>query len=573
MPGAGALTVESTPTEQLAGVDRVTSSAQRVDPWLVGILALSALLDVWHLNWGLPNGNASWAADAIGPVTALSVARHNFGSWNSGWFYFKYPPGWPLVMVAGFVPYLAYLYVTGAWRHPTAEYPYGFADPERALFVLAMIGRGLSVAFSLGTVALAYAIGRRLFGRAAARWSAFWVATAYPIVYYAHTTNLESGYVFWLVLALYCAIVASASAHRLPWLGLGAAGAMAMSTKEQGFAFLLPLPFLAIAGRLRTSEARPFRWGMALLWMAVGGGATLLIADDVLFNPLGFAARIAYLLGHPLTPIEARLAPVQFAFWKGAMESVYLGQLWDGLSSSLGLPLLVLAAVGAVGLRRRARAAMWLLVPIVALYYLSLRGLELITLRYALPIVVVACVLAGAAAADAGMWAPRAAGRWVVSAVLVGLAGLTLARAVELDRLLVNDPRYAAEAWLAAHAPPGTKIEIYQKPAFLPRFRDGVTAAFVPLPERTRDGVAARQPDVIITSSASHKSITHRWTADWRTTGTLLTPAPAAVDMLGALDKSELPYQVAAVFRQQPLTLRNRITSVSPEITIYVRNQ
>src|SRR5262245_36752389 len=173
--------------------------ARRVDPWLLAILVLALVLDSWHLGWGLPNGNSSWAADAIGPVTALGVARHN-ASWNSGWFYFKYPPAWPFLMVAASAPYLAWLYASGAWRHPSADYPYGFSDPEQTLFVLAMIARCLNVAFAVGTAAVAYGIGDRLFGRSAARWSAFLVATAYPVVYYAHTSNLDIGYCFWLIL-------------------------------------------------------------------------------------------------------------------------------------------------------------------------------------------------------------------------------------------------------------------------------------------------------------------------------------------------------------------------------------
>jgi hypothetical protein len=556
-----------------ADPEPVTKPAGRFDPWLLAILALSAGLNGWQLTWGLPNGNASWAADAIGPVTALSVARHSFGAWNSGWFYFKYPPAWPLLMVAACTPYLVALYASGGWRHPSSEYPYGFADPERALFVLSVIGRLLSVVFCLGSVALAYAIGRRLIGRAAARWCAFWVATAYPFIFYAHTTNLECSYCFWLLLALYCAIAASESDRRLPWIGLGAAAAMAVSTKEQGFAFLLPLPCIALAIRIRQRGRRGAGWPAALLWMIVGGGATLLVAGNVLVNPLGFVRRLAYLLGHPLTPIEARLAPVSFALWKGAKEFVYLQQLWDGLSSSLGVPVLALAALGAITVWRRPRAALWLLLPSVAFYYLALRGLELITLRYLLPITALAAVLAGGCIADLWTWARHPLARRLVAAAAVALAALVLVRAVEVDWLLSTDSRYAAEAWLSAHAPPGARAEVYQKAAFLPRFGAGVSQAFIPLSERTRAGVLARQPDVIVISSASRKSITHRWATDWRATGELLTAAPPAVDMLNALDKGELPYHVAAVLRQQPRVLRNRITSLAPEITIYVRNQ
>jgi hypothetical protein len=544
----------------------------RVDLWLVGILVLSAALNTWQLSWGLPNGNQSWAADAIGPVTALGVARRTFGTWNSGWFYFKYPPAWPFLLVVASAPYLAFLYATGAWRHPRADYPYGFVDPERALFVLAMLGRLVNVAFGVGTTALAYGIGKRLFGRVAARWSAFLVATAYPIVYYAHTSNLDISYCFWLILALYCAIVASGSERRLPWAALGAAAAMALSTKEQGFAFLLPLPFMVLAAHARRSGSLRVCVQAPTLWMLAAGAVTLVVANNALINPLGFAGRIAYLLGHPLGHVQARLAPVEFSLWKGAKEWVYAQHLWDGISSSLGLVLLALAALGAAAVWRRPRAALWLLVPTVALYYLSLRGLELITLRYLLPVTVVAMLLIGALLADLWAGAVRAPTRGLVGALLGLVALLSLGRAVELDWLLGGDARYQAEAWMAAHLPAGAHVEVYQKMAFLPRFRGGLAAAFVPIDQRTRAALLERRPAAIVTSSASHKSITHTWAADWRETRNMLSPQPAAVDLLAGLEAGQLPYRVGAVFRQDPLLLRNRITSVAPEITIYVRN-
>ncbi len=544
-----------------------------MDYWLVGILTLGAMLNGWHLTWGLPNGNSSWAADAIGPLTAIGVARRTFGTWNSGWFYFKYPPAWPVIMVVASAPYLAYLYVTGAWRHPTMGFPYGFADPERTLFVVAMIGRVVNVGFGVGTAALAYGIGDRLFGRVAARWSAFLVATAYPIIYYAHTTNLDISYCFWLLLALYSAIVASRTERRRPWIVLGAAAALALSSKEQGFAFLLPLPFMGLAARARqTGSLRVVRQAPTL-WMLGAGSVTLLVANNALANPLGFAGRIAYLLGHPLGRVQARLAPVEFALWKGSKEWVYAQQVWDGLSSALGPLLLALAGLGVLTVWRRPRAALWLFVPTLALYALSLRGLEVITLRYLLPVIVVAMIVIAHLLADLWAYAERRRARWVAGVALAAVAALGLGRAVELDALLQADARYQAEAWMAAHLPPGTRAEVYQKRAYLPRFRGGVTADFVPLDQRTRGALLGRRPYAIVTSSASRRSITHAWTADWRETRALLTPQPAAVDFLAALEAGQLPYRIGAVFRQRPRLLRNRITSLAPEITIYVRSE
>jgi hypothetical protein len=541
-----------------------------VDPCLIGIVLLAIALDAWHLSWGLPNGNQSWAADAIGPVTALGVARRTFDGFNSGWFYFKYPPAWPFLMVGACAPYLALLYLSGGWSHPVAHYPYGFTDPERTLFVLFMIARLLALSFGVGLVILAYAIARRLYDRPTARWAAFLTATAYPIVYYAHTTNLDISYCFWLVLALYAAIVAATSTAWPAWATLGAAAALALATKEQGFAWLAPLPIMVWVARVRADGWRAL-WARPTWIMAAAGLATLLLANNALINPLGFAGRIAYLLGKPLTDTGARLAPVEFALWKGAKEWMYVEHMWNGLSSSLGLPLLGLAAVGAVVSWRRPRAALWLLVPSVALYYLSLRGLELITLRYLLPITLVAMLWVALALVALASLARGGAARVAVRVALVAVAALSLARAVELDHLLITDARYQAEAWMAANLPPGARAEVYQKAAFLPRFSGPVSGQFVPIAERTAAGLAERRPDAIVTSSASRKSITHIWAPDWRQTGTMLTPNPVATEYLSALESGALPYHLAAVFRQEPRLLTNRITSVAPEIRIYVR--
>jgi hypothetical protein len=183
----------------------------------------------------------------------------------------------------------------------------------------------------------------------------------------------------------------------------------------------------------------------------------------------------------------------------------------------------------------------------------------------------VALVLLGGLLGDVWAWSVRTPLRWGVGAVLAGLALFSVARAAELDALLVTDTRYQAEAWMADHLQRGTHVEVYQKPAYLPRFRDGVDGTLIPLPERTRAGVLQRRPDVVVTSSASRKSITHKWAADWRETGNMLTEDPAAAEYLGALESGQLPYRVATVFTQRPRLLRNRITSIGPEITIYVR--
>ncbi len=545
--------------------------SSRIDRWRIGILFVSLIVSSYHLNWGLPNGNRSWAADALGPATALGVVSRSFADWNSGWFYFKYPLGHPLLLAVTYVPYLGYLLVTGGWRAPTSTYPYGFADPERALFVLAMCGRMLSVLLAIGTVALTYAIGERLGGKQAGRLSAWFVATCYPVVYYAHTTNIDEAYLFWLILALYCALAAGQTDDWLPWGGLGLAAAMAVATKEQAFAFLLPLPFLVLLSRGRVHGGVRVCWSRPTLVMVGTAIAVAAVATNALFNPMGFVSRMAFVLGRPLQPVAVRLLPVEFAWFKGAKEWQYLSQLWDGVESAFGTLLALLVAAGAVAILRRPRAAGWLLVPVVAYYYLSLRGMELIALRYLLPLLVVAAVLAALLIEQLDARMPTKVARIAVRGVVLTLALLALARAIELDLLLETDARYQAEAWLEEHLPVGASGEVYQKPTYLPRFRKRWPVSLVPMEARTVHGIREREPDFIVLSSISRRSMFSVWNPDWRSTRTLLLREPEAARMIEAIENGSLGYRRAAVFAQRPRLIRSRITSLCPEISIYVR--
>lgn len=534
-------------------------------------LAVSAALGLYQIDWGLPVQEHAWAVDSLEPVTILAIAYNSFRRWNSGWFFFKYPLAYPLSVATGFAPYMGYLFLTGGWSHPSADYPYGFRDPEGTIFVLALLARGLNVVFTLGTVAAAYGIGRRLFGIKGGRIAGWLVATCYPVVYYAHTMNVDASYLCWLFLALYCGIVASRTERGGAWLALGVSAAMAVSTKEQAFGFLLPLPVLALTQRHGLRGALRACTSRHALWMAAGAVGTAAVVNNAFFNPKGVVARIAWLLGHPITTVDVPLKPVSFALFKGDLEVTYLSQLWDGLDSALGLPLATVAVAGAVAVWRSPRAAAWLLAPALAYYYLSMRGQQLITMRYAMPFILLLVLLAaGLLARLLEMNLGRSWSR-VAASLVVLLGGLSLARGVELTLLLRNDSRYQAERWLEAHLPAGARGEIYQKTTYLPRIQPPLEVDEIPIRERSVAGLEERRPDFIVLSSASWDSISHVWSPDWRTTQELLKPIPDAVRFLDALSSGELPYEVAARFRQESRLLRPSITSLCPEIIIYRR--
>jgi len=545
------------------------------DPIFFVIVGLTTLLYGYHLGWGLPNDNFSWAADALGPLSVLSIAQRSLGKINSGWFWYKYPFGYPALLLLVYAPYLGWLVITGQLRDPSRIYPYGFADPEAALYALGILGRCVSLLLIVGTMVVTYAIGRRLLDKTTARLAAWFIGTAYPMVYYAHTTNQDAAYVFWLTLAIW-ATIASAQEHdkRWPFVLLGIAAGMAMATKEQGFALLLVLPpllasvlyrvqadSLAVAMRLWRST-----WNRGTRSALLASVVTFAVASNAIINPQGVINRVLDLTGHPTKGMSSRLTPLKFSLFKGIDKEIwYVGQLGDAVESTFGWPLAIVGLAGlAYLLVRRRRAALFLLVPALAYYFISLRTHDLLMLRYALPLFP---ILALAAAAACTALLARA--RQVGFAVVALLCLLGLARAVELDLLLSGDSRYRAEAWMAAHVAAGSSIEIYQKPVYLPRF-PGYEVDRIGLEERTVAGVAERKPDLIVLSSASRKGITHYWNPDW-TSGGLMLERPAARELLDALEAGQLDYQLAAEISQQPWLLRLRITSLCPRIRIYQR--
>lgn len=548
---------------------------RRPDPGLSAVLAISAALGLFHLGWGLPNGNESWAADSMGPLTVLNVGRRQLVPLDSGWFWFKYPFGYPLVLLAAFAPYLGWLWLTGAFAAPTAVYPYGLADPEAALFHLALIARLVNVGFVLGSVAFTYAIGRRLLGRRVGLLAAWFVATAYPLVYYAHTSNQDPAYLFWLTMALWATVAATTSAARWPLWLLGFAAGMAMATKEQGFALLLGLAVVLVVHGARSNgggglAARVVRaaWNPGTRAGVVVALLTWCVAGNAFLNPSGFLNRLRDLSGNPVPGLSARVTPVRFALFKGFdKELAYVRDFVDVVSSTFGWPLFVVALAGLVYLAvRRRHAALCLLVPLALYAYVSLRTHHVLVLRYTLPLVPILALAAAALCVAAVRNRVPAA----VAATAL-LAALGLGRAVELNLLLRGDPRYAAEAWLAANLAPGAAVETWQKKVYMPRLQ-GFVATEVPLGERSVAGLLERRPEAVVLSSASRRTISHFWTKDWRVPGAgLLTEVPEASELLRALEAGELPYREVARFSREPWLLRVRITSVAPTIRVFQR--
>ena len=546
--------------------------------WCALILLLSLLVNMIGLQWGLPNDNQTWAADALQPLTPMSVGRHVlFGErWNSGWFYFKYPLGHPLLLLAAQAPYLAWLRATGQLGRPASTYPYGFKQPERALARLALTTRAVSALMGVGTVGLAYVIGTSLFGVSAGLVSALLVAGCYPLVFYAHTSNVDAPLLFWIALALAAALRSAERDSRAAALLAGGAMAMALLTKEQSIGALAAVPPVwLLQRRARQTTRRALQHAVAAL---AGFAAVTFVIGNVWWNPAGYVNRWRFLLGVLPAAIREKYAPYQFLVqvpqgFSLAHEWQHVGKVAGMITQALTPPVMVLSLAGlALALWRRPRSGVVLLVLGALYYLLSLRALELVPVRYTMP-VLFAFLLAGGAMGGVILdWigaAPSAGRRRALSAaVVLALLG-TLLPGVEVVHLLRRDPRYAAEAWLRANAGANARVEVYQPMTYLPRFTSEAQVTRVPVPERTIEAFQQRHPDLVVLSGGGRAGLTGRYAKDWRPGQPIFADSDQATQFFDALRGERLGYQRAAQFRTPTRWITPRINSVNPEITIF----
>jgi hypothetical protein len=571
-------------------------SHNRYDLFAVGSLLLISLpLNFIGLGWGLPNGNNTWAPDALDPMTPLAVVyRLLTEGWNSGWFYFKYPPGHPILLSFVYLPYLVWLWATGQLANPTTNYPFGFADPEHAMLVLALLGRSVSALMVTAATLLWCGACRELLTRRAAWLAAWFFATLFPVVYYAHTTNVEAAMLFWMMLAVYgAARVIGRGGDRLGMILVGVGSAMSLSTKEQAFGVVIILPLMLLVNQIRTRRmAKTSTLIPDGSWAGVGAAlAVFVIMNGILINPLGVWHRLQFLTLTLPEDLRAQYAPYYFPISFGgpntiAGEMTQLRVALDLVGASIGLPLMFAAALGFL-VAGWNRSGIFFSVLALGYYLICGRALLLPNARYLLPVTIMAAAFA-AIAVDrlVALAGERPTGRRLASIVMVALAAYAAMAGADATRLLIQDTRYGAERWLQTNVPHGATIEVYQNPTYLPRFPTTAHISKVPLQERSIAQFLSRRPEFVVTSSAGAGGMTRKYATDWHAPDGELDPRIVKVGVgpshrmklleyessrifVEALEQDCLDYARVIQFEAHPWIAVPVIPTLAPTIQIY----
>lgn len=537
------------------------------DRGLVLVVVLALLLNGLGLSWGLPlSGVHAWDVDAIAPMGPLIAAKRMLVDdwWNSG-HYSKYPMGQFFILMAAYAPYIGYLWLTGGFRNPSEVYPFGFTDPETALTVLSLIARGINALMGVGIVVLVYLTAHRIGGRKAALFSGLTVALSPAFIFYAHTGNVDTPSLFWCALALYAfgQLIAGDCALR-HYLLLGAATGMAAATKEQtiGLFLLVPLSVLVLhAQHLGVSHTRPWATIRAVIDRKLLGGlaaslATFVIATHLIFNWHGNVLRLRFRM-FGIHPTFGTNYPGGGLEIDGRLDA--LKQIAATTSDGMNPVLFAAGVVGLVILPMHQRWARHFLVPLVSYVWFVtvLAPMPFFRARFVMEVILVVAVFVGPVLA--ALWTLGAhRSRVLVSSLVLALA-YSFVYGAEITYLLVRDARYAAEAWLESHAAPGTTVEAFSGPTYLPRFPRHVNVRYHPdLTSAELDGLAERAPEFLVLSSAYSR----RFHEDSRDGA-----------LLAGLLRGDFGYRPVRTFRRDPLLSPRLIAGLSPEIVVLANHR
>ncbi len=480
--------------------DRVRQALRSPVAW---VLAAVLVLHGIGLGWGLPASD-TWDNDGVAPRDFLVAVSQTFDKSGFDVAYLHLAPVHLLLLGLLTLP----VSVTALLAAPSIA-------PEQIIHqiiqtpymtVIAYIARTVSLLMSIGVVWAVSQVAREVYSQRAAVCVAAVGGLNAALVYYAHVTNLEVPYLFWASLALLALVRAIVRQEPRRLRTFAALGAIAIGCKDQAAGlFLLGAPLVLAFWVVDSPWARSHRRTIvreALVALAIAA-LVFLVADEIVINPSGFAARVHFLLGPASkdhgeysADLVGRLAVLEDV-------ALHFTMGYPAVLAPLALLGVAVAARGRTDAERDRRAGALAPLLFALSFTLCINETTLRTEhRFVLPQLVALGLYAGLGLEWLVFGPPSRRGRL---AALVGQAVACVAlawgifQAASVDTALLEDPRYEAEAFLRERVRPGDTIETYGLNVYLPRFPAGASVTRVgPEPARGRSplpGVVEVQDD------------------------------------------------------------------------------
>lgn len=423
---------------------------------LVGILAVAAFLRLYDLNWdsnhhlhpderhivmvtmdriSLPFPNLGDAHLTDARRSTLNPRSADPGS------------GQPRSFAYGSLP-LYLLKLTGHVASPWWKATSGIDG-------LTLLGRLLSVLFDLGTVLLAFLIGRRLYSARAGLLAALLLSVTVLHIQLSHFYASDTLLTFFLVATLYLGlrVLELPSTGRVTWMG--AAAGLALSCKVSAAPILLACAVAcSLSDRRRGVGAMP----AILLAGAVAGGVFLLFQPYALLDLQPFLRDIQYesemVRGIQIPPYTIQYVRTEPVLYQ--LRNLFLWTAGPALGGAILVGLLVLA----VRLLWRQRPAEWMLVAWLVPYLAVTLSFQVKFVRYLLPVmpllVIMAAAWIAALATPARLGSRRS---WIaLGALVVVVAGAALQAAAFISIYDADHTRVRASRWIYDNVPRGAAL-------------------------------------------------------------------------------------------------------------------
>lgn len=394
--------------------------------WLWAILALSLLLNLWSIWFGLPD---AWHPDeSVGRAARMardfSLNPHSF-LYGSLHYY--------LVLLVIVPTYL----VAKLLSMPE--------DVQRTLVYLA--ARVLAAVLGTGCVALTYLLARRLFDRTVALLAALLLALSAGFVTIAHFATVDVPMLFWMLASyLMSARVMSRGGLREHLLA-GAFAGLAAGTKYVGGIAILTL----VAAHFLTSGKRTFKHLLA--------GVAVSAVAFALANPPIFFASCEF--------FEAFVMDNAYNTTVGSGAHSIPGLIAaHAISASLAWPLAILAVasvcylgIGAIFGRNRPETLF--LASTLLPFFVSVTNVHYASTRHVLPLIPILLIIVAKTLRDLRgssverRWRRRSGDALMAAAVLTSAV-----LALDTELQFTFDGRNSAAVWVIENAAPGATIEV-----------------------------------------------------------------------------------------------------------------
>lgn len=429
---------------------------------LLLVLALAAALNVVGIGFGMPR-HYDPSVDSIHPALSLDAFDRIAGNRHVGGL--KYPRthlllvgavqrGWLVLRhgqdgsVAGDA-IVARLH--SLMPKSSIEARDAFREFEPYISELVIVGRLLSAAFGVLLVYAMFRLGRLVGGASAGAIAAFLTAVSFPVVYYAHTLNVDVPMFAFCFLGLAELLYAARERCGRRLVASAVLIALAVGVKDQAYALFVGAIPLAAYQWFRRDPVRANARGSLLgpIGACAVGVAVYALSQGLPFDSAGVRAHFEHIVGAGSETY--RIYPNDLGG-----QWLLLRETASHLLATLGWPLAVLAVAGIVLTWRRDRfAALALILPALTVHLTFQALIGYTYLRFTLPIALLGVVAVALVFAE---FLRARSLRIPALLVLLLMAGDRAQRAIEVDQMLVEDSQAAASDWLAKNIAPGETV-------------------------------------------------------------------------------------------------------------------